>query len=107
MIYINRFIDNEEDTTRYEQFILTNENCCELINECIETYYELHDYENVGEYLKECENVDERIINAINKDFYQDYDYCDLENAYNFTMIVLEHNDLLTEEDYETLCYYY
>lgn len=106
MIYINRFIDNEEDTTRYEQFIVTDENCEALIKECVRVYYALIDYENVKEYLDNVISIDSRIKNTLDNEIYHNYDHYDFENAYLFTTTILEDNNLLVI-DYETQKYYY
>lgn len=107
MIYLNRFIDEEDNTTDYETFILTKVDCSDLIQSCLDAFYDMRGFENesVKELLRSKTIQDKRIINFLKE--HKDDTADDFGNAYYFTDDVLQYNNYLIDSEYETQEFYY
>lgn len=109
MIYINRFLDSEyNDSVKYEQFIITNANCKNLIDDLCLIWEELCCYDSIKELYQEYDlplYVSNETIEILRKQSLFDKNCDDFENEIDFVETILRNENLLAK--YKTLKFEY
>ena len=100
MIYLNRFLDSEDyNDSRYEQFIITNTNCKELINDLLAIWDELYFHEYIRDVLADTDlelNIDDSTKSLLTH--YECYDRDSFGSGYDFVYEILDVNNLLVND---------
>ena len=95
-MYLHRILDSEENTVKYERFIITDENCKTLIQDSIEMYEKGIWNENIQECLEEnkdnLQKIDKRVIAFLEQN--KDIEMERFGNGYELALEILKANKI-------------
>lgn len=92
-MYLHRILDSEENTVKYERFILTDKDCKNLIQESIDVYRDCENYGTIKEFLEDVDYIiDNRILQFLDKNKNTEIDA--FGNGYELALEILKANNI-------------
>ena len=95
-MYLHRILDSEENIVKYERFIITDENCKNLIQDSIEMYEKGIWNENIQECLEEnkdiIQKIDKRVVEFLEQNKNVEMD--SFGNGYELALEILKANNI-------------